>query len=192
MSAGVCHIHIVDTNEALVERLRSEISDTMDVEIACGDARDSEAGAIVSPGNSWGIMDGGFDGAVAFKWPAIEAAVRAEIDKLPFGELLVGRSVTVPTGDERLPHLIYTPTMRGPGPIYDPTLVMLAVRSAVMLALALGCRTLVMPGMGTGTGRLPPELAAAAMVGGIQAARFPKGRPASAAEATARHFNCNG
>lgn len=185
-------VRIVDRNAELIEIFRREVDPSMPLAYKVGDALDETAGAIVTPGNSFGFMDGGFDAEVTFRWPEVVELVREMIGRAPFGELPVGKAIVVPTGSADLPHLVYAPTMRAPGPIYDPSLVMLACRAAVSVAMACGARSIVMPGMGTGAGRLPYATAAAAMVGGIQAARFPPPAPRTWQEAAARHFGLNG
>lgn len=52
---------------------------------------------IVAPGNSFGLMDGGLDAAIAQALPEVEALVRSEIETVYFGELPVGAAVTVVT-----------------------------------------------------------------------------------------------
>lgn len=185
-------VRVVDRNAELIEAFRREVDASMPLAFSVGDALDESAGAIVTPGNSFGFMDGGFAAAAAFRWPHAPELVREEIARLPFGELAVGKAIVVPTHDPLIPHLVYAPTMRAPGPVHDPSLVMLACRAAVSVAIACGTRSVVMPGMGTGAGRLPPVTAAAAMVGGIQAARFPPPRPLTWHEAAQRHFALNG
>ncbi|CAH6419450.1 Macro domain protein [uncultured virus] len=121
---------------------------------------------IVSPANSHGLMDGGIDLIYSRMFPGIGSKVRSAIKKrypetklLPVGECL---SVTI---DEMrrcnppcITKLIVCPTMILPGDIRDTDNVYLACRS-LFLFLKLQKRKLrvIIPGMGTLTGRLTPE-----------------------------------
>jgi O-acetyl-ADP-ribose deacetylase (regulator of RNase III) len=71
-----------------------------------------EADAMLSPANSFGIMDGGLDKAIRdVLGPSIEDKVRARIVERHH-ELPVGLAEVVPTGDSRWPLLVCAPTMR--------------------------------------------------------------------------------
>jgi len=158
-----------------------------------GDVQDVVADAVVSPANSFGFMDGGIDWALT-QWLGahVEQAVIADVQKLPFGELLVGQALAVETGNEAVPYLISAPTMRVPKIIQDPADIMLAARAAASLAKKMGLNSIALPGMGTGCRRLRPDIAARAMMAGIQQALKPLPRPVSWREAQGQHFNLTG
>jgi O-acetyl-ADP-ribose deacetylase (regulator of RNase III) len=129
-----------------------------------------QADAAVSPANSFGMMDGGIDLAYSNKWGwGVQAALQAMISARPMGELLVGEALIVPTGDEGIRFCISAPTMRLPAPIHDPVDVFLASKAAFLAARTAGFERLLMPGMGTLTGRVPPALAANLMLNAYQA-----------------------
>lgn len=134
-----------------------------------GDVPDISGAAIVSPANSFGHMDGGIDLAYAQRWPGIEKAVMDKIAKSnPFGEQLVGTAIWVDVpNDPKYNMLIAAPTMRVPQKI--PVInVYLATRAAAAVADWINVHTLVIPGMGTGAGRVHPEQAGWAMYKGIR------------------------
>ena len=132
---------------------------------------------LVSPANSFGFMNGGIDGLYTNKFgQQLEDRVRGQIVKREIKELLVGEAISVPLVDnEDSPWLIVAPTMRVPMRISDPIDVYLATRAAVMEAAKREIENLYIPGMGTGTGMVPFDKAARAMIIGIENAK--KGSP---------------
>ncbi len=157
-----------------------------------GEVSDVVATAVVSPANSFGFMDGGIDYAYSqlFGW-CVQERLMAELQKRPFGELLVGEALAIET-NHRIPWVISAPTMRVPKRIVDPADVMLATRAAVKLASDMGMETIAIPGMGTGCGALHPTVAAKAMLAGVASALNPVHRPSSWQEAQLRHFQLEG
>jgi O-acetyl-ADP-ribose deacetylase (regulator of RNase III) len=133
------------------------------VEIAHRSVLDRPVDAVVSPANSFGFMDGGVDWAyLQFFGVELQTRVQMVIRLQKFQELIVGSAVVVPTYHEAIRFLIVAPTMRVPKIITDPADVMLATRAAVRVAYDFRFKYIVMPGMGTGCGRLAPEIAARA------------------------------
>ena len=132
------------------------------VRVVCGSITETGADALVSPANSFGFMDGGIDllYSQTIGWH-LQKRVQEAIQRDHDGELLVGQALAVPTDHDRWPWLISAPTMRIPGPI-DSVAVYLSTRAALRQAITKGW-SVVMPGMGTLTGRVPPDAAALAM-----------------------------
>ncbi len=152
-----------------------------------------EADAVVSPANSFGFMDGGFDAALTdFFGPKLQEDVQVAIKTLPFSELLVGQAMGFPTNNARIPSCIVAPTMRVPKVIYDPMDVFLATRAAVKFAIDAGFDSIILPGMGTGCGQLSLKAAAMVMHTGILRAFSPMPFPSSWREAQRSHFNLLG
>lgn len=128
-------ILLFDINEHLCEAWRKEFSAYDNVDVHHGALETvPEADCIVAAGNSFGIMDGGLDAAMATQFPEAQKNVSDSIASNFVGELPVGRSVIVATGHSTFPLMAYTPTMRFPRPIaaevvYDSMrAVLLAVR----------------------------------------------------------------
>jgi len=159
------------------------------IEVAHRSVVDRPADAAVSPANSFGFMDGGVDWAyLQFFGVELQRRLQMVIRLQKFQELLVGAAVAVPTYHEAIPFLIAAPTMRVPKVITDPADIMLATRAAVRVATDFRFDHVVMPGMGIGCGRVPPDVAARAMRAGIEAAlREVPHRPISWQEAQERH-----
>jgi O-acetyl-ADP-ribose deacetylase (regulator of RNase III) len=126
---------------------------------------------MVSPANSFGIMDGGLDAAIrAALGGRTESAVQSVILEKHHGELLVGLAEIVATGHSRWPYLIAAPTMRIPENVAHTINAYLAFR-AVLIAVAQHnrtnknhpLRTILVSGLGTGVGGMDPRRCAAQM-----------------------------
>jgi O-acetyl-ADP-ribose deacetylase (regulator of RNase III) len=178
-------IILVDTKAELVEAWRAVGLE----EVHHGSIFDYPADAIVSPANSFGFMDGGIDYLYSqrFGW-VVQGLVQEKIRQEHGGELLIGQALTVLTGDEEFPTLITAPTMRVPMVIPDPNHVRMATRAAIRTALQVKASSVVLPGMGTGAGRVRPEWAACMMKAGIEDALDPKPFPSSLNVAMGDHY----
>ena len=156
------------------------------VQVVEGDILSLPVDAVVSPANSFGFMDGGLDALYTrFFGPQLQERLQRMIREQADGELLVGQALPVETGHARIPWCISAPTMRVPRRLESAEPAYLATRAAVRCALAAGVESVAIPGMGTGTGGLPPESAAPAMLRGIQDVFFPRPFPASLADVPA-------
>lgn len=141
------------------------------VEVVEGDFFSRDADAMVSPANSFGIMDGGLDLAVrSALGPHIQGDVQRVILERHHGELPVGAAEVVPTSHSQWPHLVVAPTMRVPESVAHTVNAYLAFR-AVLLAVhrhnantdASPIRSLLVPGLGTGIGAMDARRCAAQM-----------------------------
>jgi O-acetyl-ADP-ribose deacetylase (regulator of RNase III) len=185
---------IFDANKEVVDALASEarhraIPDCLDIEFIHGDVRVIEADAYVSPANAFGWMDGGIDAVYAAMWPDAQPIVHEAIRWRPFGELPIGMADMVAV-DEGRRYLIIAPTMRLPRDAVGADHIMTAMRAALMKAFAnFSIGTVAIPGLGTGSGAMPPRFAAAAMLFAVE--QF--GRPIPAVHWTAvRATECAG
>ncbi|MEH2300361.1 MAG: macro domain-containing protein [Nostoc sp.] len=125
---------------------------------------------MVSPANSFGMMDGGIDAAIIrFFGTSLMARVQQRILEDYLGEQPVGTSMIVETGDHKHPFLAHTPTMRVPMIIAGTDIpyiamwaMLLAVRHHNQRAKQI-INTIACPGLGTGIGRVPYTEAARQM-----------------------------
>jgi len=164
-------IHLRDINTKLITAWQAAFADRKDVTVSQGDIFAVPADAIVSPANSYGVMDGGIDRIYSerFGWDLqarLQQAIRASHGRL----LPVGEALVVPTNDPQIPWLVSAPTMVRPGNVADTDNAFLAFRAALRAARALNkqhrrapIQTLLCPGMCTAAGRMPPARAAAQM-----------------------------
>ena len=125
---------------------------------------------LVSPANSFGMMDGGMDAAIiSFFGKSLEEKVQQRILDDYLGEQPIGTSMIVETGHPQHRFLAHTPTMRVPMNIQGTDIPYVAMW-AMLLAIRRHnknanrkIKSVVCPGFGTGIGRVPYNEAARQM-----------------------------
>ena len=158
-------LHLVDDNDALVEAWRRELAPFPEVSVAAADILVVAHGALVSPANSQGHMDGGIDlSYLQCFGMRLQLAVYEAIARRPEGFLPIGSAEVVRTGHARIPYLIVAPTMEFPGqvPAEHSYRAMGAVLRAAQRHQAL-FDDVYCPGLATGVGGVAPDDAAHAM-----------------------------
>jgi O-acetyl-ADP-ribose deacetylase (regulator of RNase III) len=162
-------IRLVDKWRPLTDAW-SEVFDGYDaVRVENGDFFAAPADALVSPANSFGIMDGGLDLAIRDRLGGeVQRRAQALIIERHHGELPVGAAEIVETGHEEWPFLIVAPTMRVPEPIANTLNAYLAFRAALLAVRRFNrpkdrIRSVVVPGLGTGIGAMDARRCAAQM-----------------------------
>lgn len=172
---------LIDRSQLLVDCWKAQFSDCPVVEAIAGDYFQRPADAIVSPGNSFGIMDGGLDLAIRERLGfSVENRVQDVIDARHHGELPVGCAEIVETEDPRWRYLIAAPTMRVPEPIPFTINPYLAFR-AILVAVenynqCLGKQeidSVVCCGLGTGIGQVSANKCAMQMRAAYQVMKAP-------------------
>lgn len=107
---------------------------------------------VVSPANSFGLMDGGYDAAIT-GWfgDELQKNVQEYIMDNFLGEQPVGSSfiIEIPQNGTKL---IHTPTMRIPEKIIDSSVIYHCMRSCLITALKNNVKSIVIPAFGVGTG----------------------------------------
>jgi O-acetyl-ADP-ribose deacetylase (regulator of RNase III) len=159
---------LVDRSPALCAAFRHFFAGLRNVTIADDRFEDlAEFDCLVSPANSFGLMEGGMDAAIVrFFGGALMDRVQRRILEDYLGEQPVGTCLVVESGHPGHPFVAHTPTMRVPMDISGTDNVyramwamLLAVRQHNRTA-ERGITTVACPGLGTGTGRVPyPEAA---------------------------------
>lgn len=166
---------IVDLNKDVCDAMEKAFAEFDDVEVVNGPFEDLEDyDCMVSAANSFGIMDGGVDGAITrYFGRGLMGRVQDRIIAEYSGEQPVGTSEIIRTGNDAHPWLAHTPTMRVPSDIRGTDNVYLAMKA--MLDRVRGfnidyeefpedqINIVACPGLGTLTGRLSPEDAAKQM-----------------------------
>lgn len=130
----------------------------------------TEFDCLVSPANSFGMMDGGMDAAITqFFGVDLERKVQSQILETYLGEQPIGTSMIVGTGHPQHPYLAHTPTMRVPM-IIKGTDIPYSAMWAMLLAIRQHnkqshkpIQSIACPGLGTGIGRVPYREAARQM-----------------------------
>lgn len=157
---------LCDYNFGLCLEWHKHFKNEQNVKIICADFRKvPDFDCIVSPANSFGIMDGGFDlELIKYFGTNLMFNVQAKIKEEYAGEQPVGTCFIVETGDKEHPYLAHTPTMRTPQIIRQHDTVYNAMR-AMLLAVKKheDIKTVLCTGLGTATGKVPVDIAAAQM-----------------------------
>ncbi|RUT02118.1 hypothetical protein DSM106972_061930 [Dulcicalothrix desertica PCC 7102] len=130
----------------------------------------TEFDCLVSPANSFGMMDGGIDAAIIkFFGLSLEKKVQQQILEDYLGEQPVGTSFIIETGHPKYPFLAHTPTMRVPMSIKGTDVpytamwaMLLAIRQYNKNSRRL-INSVACPGLGTGIGQVPYREAARQM-----------------------------
>jgi len=158
------NLTLVDLEPELVSCWKEEFGSFPEVEILCDNIVAVAQNAIVSPANSYGFMDGGID-AIYLDYFGIEIQTRVldAISRRREGYLPVGSSVVVRINDPKIQYLVVAPTMLMPERIPAAN-CFFALSAALHAASAIpGITHLYCPGLGTGVGGVPFEIAALEM-----------------------------
>jgi len=175
-------IVLADINGGMCEAWEEAIKDFAldDIEVYHGSIFDIEVEGLVSPANSFGFMDGGLDLLISrfFGWK-VQDRVQQRIKVEHNGELLVGDALIVQTDHRKIPHVISAPTMRVPMILKNSINPYLATKAAIYKSLRRPLKSISIPGMGTGVGRVPFDVCANQMCVAISDVRdgnyeFPK------------------
>jgi O-acetyl-ADP-ribose deacetylase (regulator of RNase III) len=131
---------------------------------------------IVAPGNSFGLMDGGYDQAIVNVFGQhVQDLIKEKIATdwnglLPVGHAISCQALIAPLPDlsghvhfrdpsQMHPFIIYAPTMQIPMDIRGTLNAYHATRAAIREGIRRGCENLLLPLMGAGTGLLPHYIA---------------------------------
>jgi O-acetyl-ADP-ribose deacetylase (regulator of RNase III) len=171
MDAEDFRLVLIDPLTELCAAFVEYFDDLPTVEVVNGYFEDlAEFDCMVSPANSFGLMDGGVDRAIInFFGLELMARVQEHIIHEFRGEQPVGTSFIIETGHTDHRFLAHTPTMRVPMQIACTDNVYRAMQ-AMLLAVWQHNRTsphtirvVACPGLGTATGEVPYRQAARQM-----------------------------
>jgi O-acetyl-ADP-ribose deacetylase (regulator of RNase III) len=161
---------LCDRSADMVAAWRAHFSDETGAKITRENILTVGADSLVVPSNAFGFTDGGIDVVVsgAIFNMGLQDRLRPLISERFAGELLVGQALVMPTGGERIRHIVVAPTMRVPEDASDTVNAYLAFRGALLAveghnrqaSQADRIMTLAVPGLGTGVGKMPPGRAA--------------------------------
>lgn len=160
-------IKLVYIDDNLGKEWNNYFSEYEDVIVLKEDITEVKCDAVVSPANSFGFMDGSLDYVLSerFGWH-IQENLQKQIYDSDEGELLVGQTITLETGDSEVPYLISAPTMRVPMNFNIATSVNPYL---AMKAILIACKnnpkieSVSIPGLCTGCGRMPYHISAKQM-----------------------------
>lgn len=161
-------IYLLDRNKEMTDAWKKYFTED-EVEIVNADFSDfmdshKDIDTVVSPANSFGLMDGGYDKAITdYFGKQLMNDVQKVIKKHWYGEQPVGTSLSVIIKDGRdarfssegVPMiLIHTPSMRTPEVIKDPRIIYQCMRTTLIEAKTVGAMNIVIPAFGGLTGRV--------------------------------------
>ena len=166
-------IYLLDFNEKMVDAWKKHFhpifDDVAPVEFVQSDfgifmeKYESDIDAVVSPANAYGLMDGGYDGALTkYFGKELQLMVQKKIIQRFYGEQPVGTSISFKI-PRRNVLFIHTPTMRTPSAIKDPTIIYQCMRTTLMEAINKNCKSVVIPAFGGSVGRVEPDIIAKMM-----------------------------
>lgn len=185
---------LCDTNQELCKEWILAFKDVEDVAVISGSIFDLKVDALVSPANSFGFMDGGLDYLISenMGWD-IEKNLQQKINDEYNGELLVGQACVIPT-THTIPFVISAPTMRVPMFIDRKSINVYLASKAIFNCVnnwnatnEQQINTVAIPGLGTGTGRVPYDICAKQMLKAYLDVKYPV-RTISLKEVTDRHY----
>ena len=159
------NVLIADHNKVTIAAI-NECNPSFDVEL--GNPLAFDIDAVVSPANTKGIMNGGYDAALRrYFGGGIEYLVRQYLEKF---QIDVGQAIAVKTGHQTIDWLIVSPTVSvtGEGLSGHATVSYACAYNSVKVAHAKGVQYLGMTGLGSGVGGLNRREAARQQVQGIE------------------------
>ena len=153
-------ITLLSIDEKMTEAWKKYFS-VDNVEIVCEEfgkfMGNNHVDCVVSPANSFGLMDGGYDAAIT-DWfgEKLQVDVQEYIAENYLGEQPVGSSFIIETPDKNV-KLIHTPTMRIPEKIIDTAVIYHCMRSCLITAIQNNVTHILIPAFGALTGRVEAD-----------------------------------
>ena len=164
-------LYLIDSKPELCDKWRQVFSSYPEVEVLTGDYFQQSADAIVSPANSFGIMDGGLDLAIINELGfQVETDIQDVILSKYHGEMPIGSAEIINTNHNKWSYLIAAPTMRIPENVAFTLNAYIAFRAILIAINSFNeskpkrlIKSLICSGLGTGIGSLEPVKCAAQM-----------------------------
>ena len=155
-------LYLIDSKPELCDKWRQVFSSYPEVEVLTGDYFQQSADAIVSPANSFGIMDGGLDLAIRNELGfQVEKDIQEVILKKYHGEMPIGSAEIINTNHNKWSYLIAAPTMRIPENVAFTLNAYIAFRAILITINSFNeskpkrpIKSLVCSGLGTGIGSM--------------------------------------
>lgn len=161
-------IFLLDINRAMINCWNEAFVNCGDVYVVNEDFKtfiykNDEVDGIVSPGNSFGLMDGGYDKAISeYFGDALYEAVQNKIMECFWGEQPVGSCLSLQIPNTKK-ILLHTSTMRTPEVIIDPRIIYSCMRTTLVETEKNSIKQIVVPAFGSMTGRVPRKIIAQMM-----------------------------
>ena len=162
-------IYLLDTNKNMVKAWNKAFKEDKEIKVVEDNfihfMNTNDVKCIVSPANSYGIMNGGYDLAIIdYFGESLQKEVQKKIKQDFYGEQPIGTAISVNIpGSKTNQVLIHVPTMQTPKPVKDDNIVYQCMRVALMEALKLKVKSIAIPAFGGGTGNLSANVIAKRM-----------------------------
>ena len=158
-------IYLLDINKEMTDAWRSYFDlpniKIVNAEFATFMSTHLDVDTIVSPANSFGLMDGGYDKAIIdYLGHQAQTNVLTMLDAIYNGYQPIGSCLSVPFGKYVILH---TPTMRTPEAIVDYRVIFDCMHSCLIEAKKNNRKSIVIPAFGGCTGQVAYETIARMM-----------------------------
>jgi O-acetyl-ADP-ribose deacetylase (regulator of RNase III) len=170
---------LVDINAQMVRAWQEVFGESEHVQIVQGSILTQPVSAWVSPGNSLARMDGGLDAVIRRHLGGrVQARLRREVSQRFSGSMPIGTAACVETGRTQPAYLISTPTMNQSAEDISETYNVAYSCVAALWAVQAqnerapgSIRSVALPGLGTGTGRVSVDVCAELMFAAFEVIR---------------------
>ncbi len=163
-------IFLLDINPKMTKEWEKYFSNEDNVQVVCEDfcvfmEKHPKNIFVVSPANSYGLMDGGYDGAITQYWgDFVQQQVQKRIQEQYLGEQPVGTVLVVTIDKNKRIKLLHIPTMKVPEMIIDTQIIYHCTRQAIITAMMDDeIENIVIPAFGALTGQVATEIVAKQM-----------------------------
>lgn len=157
-------IYLIDINPQMINEWKIAFKEFPNVKIINSPFENfmnlySDIDGIVSPANSFGLMDGGYDKAIIdYFGQEAQNIVLKHILTHYKGYQPVGSCTAIDIGNNQ--YILHTPTMRTPCKIDDPSIIFDCMISCLCKASELDLKSIVIPAFGACTGRVRKDIVA--------------------------------
>jgi len=155
---------LVDRDPAVLDAWRYQFARWPEVEVREGRLLDTDASALLVPGNSFGFLDTGLELEIVESMGLeIEEEIRSRIRKEHHGELLVGQALVIRSSRGSGRALVYAPLWRTPRRLQGAIHTYLCLRGGLieLMRHGAGLHSLAVPALtGFERGDLDPRIMA--------------------------------
>ena len=159
---------LCDINPKMIAAWKDSFEENPEVDVIQGSMLDQQCSAYVTPTNAKASMDGGLDGVLKKKFgQQLQTKIQGEVKKLYAGHMKVGTATCVESGVDQPKYIISTPTMAGASDDISNSLNVALTCCAAFQTVHMynsqhgaSIRSVALPGLGAGTGRMPVEICA--------------------------------
>lgn len=162
------NIVLLDINHYITDSWKSEFKGLSNIQVLNMTLQEylknNKVECIVSPANSFGLMDGGFDKYIIDYFGLnLMKMVQSYILNEFYGEQPICTSFIINTYNAKVPYLIHTPTMGVPMDISRTLNVYYCMKSTLKCAIDNNIKSILIPAFGGCCGNVQPKVIAKQM-----------------------------